>query len=448
MIQIDDLDEQQLELLHTQIQMAKQNLQLALPDVTAVGQGRPTRANTDALLKHYGITVRHNEMTKEMNIDIPGEKFSVDTEMNAKLAHVKSLARRHQLNPSDIFEHLVKIANEHSYHPVRDWLDSLVWDGQDTLQDYYNSVTLTEDNSMKQSMMRKWAMSLVAALYHPNFSCEGVLTFSGSQGQGKTIWVEELIPREFHNVWNKDAVIIDTKNKDALSKALGYWITELGEIDATFRRSDIEALKAFITEKVDVIRPPYERTANKYPRRTVFYATVNEQEFLQDRENRRFWVLQVAGFELGRINPTQFWAQIKTMYHAVVPLISTNSARQANNEWGWFMSPAERQHMQNLQSVHRSVEPVEETLSSRIMHNPLARHNNLGEWLNVTDILKRCGWYTINRRDTNIGARWLRANGHVANRNKQYCVVISVVDGGVAYLGNRKSSNTVLFPES
>ena len=428
MIQIEDLTPEELEQLASQVAMAKQNLQLTLPDMTAGGVGRPTRANTDALLKHYGITVRHNEMTKEMDIDIPGETFSVDTEMNAKLEHIKSLARKHNLTPSDLLGHLTKIANERSFHPVRDWIDAQTWDGVDRLPDYYNSIKLAEDNPMKHTIMRKWALSLVAALYHRNFSCEGVLTMQSSQGTGKTIWVEELIPREFHNIWNKDGVIIDTKNKDTLIKALGYWITELGEIDATFRRSDIEALKAFITEKVDVLRPPYAMTANKYPRRTAFYATVNEQEFLQDNENRRFWVLRVQGFDLGLMNPAQFWAQIKQQYLTVAPLIATGADRVANNEYGWFMSPAERRQMQNLQGVHRAIDPVEQTLESRISLNPLAKKLNTGEWLNATEILKKCGVYPVGKREANTAARWLRAQGFEADSIKRYCVTVSMPD--------------------
>jgi putative DNA primase/helicase len=440
-LDLSNLTPEQLSVLAEQVAQAKAQLQLVLPDTTGRGQGRPTLNNTDAVLRHYGIRVRHNEMTKEMDIDIPNTHFNTDTAQNAKLAHIKILARQHELNPSDIFEHLTRIANANSYHPVRDWIDSLQWDGRDRLADYYESVNLVHDNPMKQVMMRKWALSLVAALYHPNFSCEGVLTFSGEQGQGKTIWVEELIPRQYHNVWNKDAVIIDTKNKDTISKALGYWITELGEIDATFRRTDIEALKAFITEKVDVIRPPYERTANKYPRRTVFYATVNEQEFLQDTQNRRFWVLEVASFDLGRIDPAQFWAQMRQEYLQVAGQIGSGADRKRNGEWGWFMSPQERAQMQVLQETHKAVDPVEETMASRIITNVLARQakSGLTESLNVTEILRRCGQYPINRRETNIGARWLRRNGFKPNRQKQYDVLILAPDTAWNYGGSARS---------
>ena len=219
-IDLSGLTAEELDVLAEHLAAKKASLQLVLPDTTGRGQGRPTLNNTDAVLRHYGIRVRHNEMTKEMDIDIPNTHFNTDTAQNARLAHIKILARQHELNPSDIFEHLTRIANANSYHPVRDWIDSLQWDGRDRLADYYASVNLVHDNPMKQVMMRKWALSLVAALYHPNFSCEGVLTFSGEQGQGKTIWVEELIPRQYHNIWNKDAVIIDTKNKDTQMKAL------------------------------------------------------------------------------------------------------------------------------------------------------------------------------------------------------------------------------------
>jgi putative DNA primase/helicase len=441
-IDLSNLSPEQLIALSDQVAQAKQNLELALPDISRGGQGRPTLTNTETMLRHYAITVRHNEMTKEMDIDIPGVVFSTDTAMNAKLAHIKSLARKHELNPADIYDHLTIVANANSFHPVRDWMDTLVWDGRDRLPDYYESVQLTTPNPMKEIMMRKWALSLVAALYHPGFSCEGVLTLSGAQGLGKTIWIEELIPPEYHNVWNKDAVIIDTKNKDTVSKALGYWITELGEIDATFRRSDIEALKAFITEKVDMIRPPYERTANKYPRRTVFYATVNEQEFLQDTQNRRFWVLEVAGFDLGRIDAGQFWAQMRNQYMAIRGKIATGALRRANQEWGWFMSPDEQELMRALQDVHKVVDPVEQLLESRIILDSVTRlQAGLGEKLNVTEILRRCGQYPISKRETTIGARWLRQQGLKSDRQKRWTVVIE--SQAVPWtFGNSRNSGT------
>ena len=79
-LQIEDLTPEQLAVLEAQVVAKRQSLQLVLPDLTPRGSGKPTRANTDALLRHYDIRVRHNEMTKEMDIDIPTEHFSTDSQ--------------------------------------------------------------------------------------------------------------------------------------------------------------------------------------------------------------------------------------------------------------------------------------------------------------------------------------------------------------------------------
>jgi putative DNA primase/helicase len=259
---------------------------------------------------------------------------------------------------------------------------------------------------MKEVMMRKWALSLMGALYHPNFSCEGVLTFSGEQGKGKTIWIENLIPKEYHNEWNKDAVVIDTKNKDSISKALRYWITELGEVDATFKRSDIEALKGFITEKVDVIRNPYERKSNTYARRTVFYATVNDEEFLRDAQNRRFWVLGIKGFNHGTIDVAQFWAQIRAIYMTIKDKISSGADRDKHQEWGWFMSPNERLQMAPLQERYKTIDPIEEILERYL------EVAGEGEFLSCTEILQQCSFGTPGRQHTNIASKYLKKKGY------------------------------------
>jgi putative DNA primase/helicase len=46
---------------------------------------------------------------------------------------------------------------------------------------------------------------------------------------------------------------------------------------------------------VDKLRLPYARTDSEFQRRTVFAASVNPEEFLQDETgNLRWWVLPVT----------------------------------------------------------------------------------------------------------------------------------------------------------
>lgn len=390
--------------------------QIVFVDKTEKGYIQNTLNNFKQLLDHYDIVIKYNEMTKLTEIIFPNKIFHTDVEENVKIALLRDYAHKHGFPTSEIDNYIIVIGESNSYHPVRDYIDSQIWDGKDRLTDYYNSIVLDDDNVMKETMMRKWALSLVAALYHKQFSCEGVLTFSGEQGKGKTIWIENLIPKEYHNIWNKDAVVIDTRNKDSLSKALKFWIAELGELDATFKRSDIEALKGFITEKVDIIRNPYERKSNTYSRRTVFYATVNDEEFLRDNQNRRFWVLPIKEFVHGTIDVGQFWAQIKTIYMSIKDKIGTAADREKYQEWGWFMSPTERLQMEPLQERYKTIDPVEETLERFL------EISGEGEFMNCTEILQKCSFGMPNKTHTIIASKWLKKNNYERNWKKQYKV--------------------------
>lgn len=408
-------------------------------DLTSKKTPRPSQENAEQLFAFYNIRIRHNEMTKSTEIDIPSEYFHSDTEMNAKLAYIRNLYVKHDISDKNLDGYITAIANANSYHPVRDWIDSHTWDGVSRLELFYNSLETDPDlhidaveyEQLKETMMRKWALSAVAALYHPGFSCEGVLCLYGDQAAGKTTWFQSLLPAEYQNEWFKDAVALDVSNKDSLMKALGTWVTELGEIDATFKKSDIEALKGFITEKIDTIRPPYERVANKYSRRTVFVGTMNRQQFLQDDENRRFWPINVRRVHYADFDVGQFWAEIKQMYLRIQPLSATPRLRIENNEFGWFLTPAERLALTRVQTVFKSDDPVEELLANRVAG--LQSMPGQETWQNTTAILTACGKAYPTKAELNTAAKWLRQQRYpYMKMTKQFKVWVPPVVNGAS----------------
>jgi putative DNA primase/helicase len=407
-----------------QIQQAIQAVQaqpIVFPDVTHNMKPLNTLKNFKTVLAHYNIDIRYNDMTKDAEITMPGVPVGGALYNNAIIGHIKDLFARHQVPTGENFNQYVDaVAMENEFHPVKEWINSTVWDGRSRLQDYYDTIVLTDNNPMKEVMMRKWALSLVGALYHPNFACEGVLTFSGKQGIGKTTWIEELLPKIGKNKWNKSGCVLIMNNKDTVFKALSQWITELGELDATFRKSDIESLKAFITESVDVLRTPFDRKANKYPRKTVFYATVNDVEFLQDEENRRFWVLSVDHFNNGKLDVSQFWAEVKQIYLTFADKIIEASDRKKYNEYGWYMTPQERNQMKPLQQQFKSADPIEQRLENYIKPRNETGHQR--ENLNVTEIMERCGWDKPHKKDLNVAGKWLRNAGFEPDGTKKYDV--------------------------
>ena len=266
----------------------------------------PHEENTKALFDHYEISCRYNEMKKDLDIEIPHRTTHKDTALNAKVVMCEDMARAHKYSHTVINDHLLLIGNQNHYHPARDWISSKEWDGVDRVDELLETMD-TPDKELARTLLWRWLISGVAAVYmEEGFRSQGVLTLVGRQGLGKTRWLTSLVPERD---WVKDGVVLDARNKDSVLQAVSRWIVELGELDATFRKADVAALKAFITMEEDVLRPAYAKKMDSYQRRTIFCASVNDSDFLVDTENRRFWVIETA-----RLNPNhsidiqQLWA--------------------------------------------------------------------------------------------------------------------------------------------
>ena len=434
-----------IEELEKRLSTMKAESTLIFSELDDKGKALATEANVKQLLLFYSITVKYNEMSRDIEIVIPGFKSSGDLYRNVVIEKIMSIGVQNNLKISiDRLNGLIDmIAFNNEYHPARDWIDAQVWDGRSRLQDLYDSVVLTRDNPMKETMLRKWALSAVAALYQKQsgfqFSCEGVLTFSGRQGIGKTTWIEQLLPNVGRSIWNKGGVVLNMKDKDSLTTALSAWICELGELDATFKKSDIEALKAFITQTTDSIRPPYARKSNDYARSTIFYATVNEQQFLQDSENRRFWILEVDHFKNGHLDASQFWAEIKQIYLSVKDRCRSAAASEQSGEYGWFMTPAERAKMRPLQDLHKVINPVEEMMSRTLEANDIVAAVSW-DWHSVTEVLQRAGIPVPNKQQANDAAKWFRKHGYQEDSRHRFKSKYMVQDSaGYVYTDVLKS---------
>ena len=114
----------------------------------------------------------------------------------------------------------------------------------------------------------RWMVSCVAAVFNPDgISAHGVLVLQGDQYLGKTKWMKSLAPKELGVI--KDGITLNPSDKDSVMQCVRNWIVELGELDATFRKSDIASLKSFITSDRDVLRRPYARLESEFARRPV-----------------------------------------------------------------------------------------------------------------------------------------------------------------------------------
>ena len=180
-----------------------------------------------------------------------------------------------------------------SYHPVRDYLNSLVWDGTarlDTmLVDYLNA----DDTPLVRAMTRKHMVAAVARIMVPGTKYDYALTLSGPEGIGKTTLIKRLGMKWYSNSFSSG----DVGDKTSMEQVRSQWLIELGEL-VSIRKNTNEAFKNFLTTNVDKFRPAYARKSIEVPRQCVFWATTNERYYLKgDTGNRRFWTVYVHSWD-------------------------------------------------------------------------------------------------------------------------------------------------------
>lgn len=203
-------------------------------------------------------------------------------------------------------------------NPILEKIESVVWDKEDRLSQLYEVLGVTDE--FDKTLIKKWMWQSLTLLYNiPNsktdqsIGADGCLVFQGKRGIGKTEFFKYLC--SFAPKYFKMGAKLRFEMKDTLIEALGYWIVELGEVETTMKRTDVNDLKNFITCDEDEVRLPYGRGSRRTPRMTSFGATCNSTEFLRDDTgNRRFWVVQlnnnISRKDMYAIDVLQLWRQI------------------------------------------------------------------------------------------------------------------------------------------
>ena len=227
---------------------------------------------------------------------------------------LKSLPSREQVESSlkHVYRHNVR-------NPIVEWLNGLEWDGTDRIQTIYDILNVRD--GYEQELIRKWLLQTVALAENNErlqLAPQGVLTFMGCQGMGKTNFLTGLLPLDKHD-WVGNGAGLNVENKDNLMQLIRGWILELGEVDSTLAR-DQTRLKAVITNKKQSIRLPYDRNATDVWTHVSLCASVNDKEFLRDPTgNRRWWVIEPRGRidlrRLGTLDKEQLWAQLWKMWN-------------------------------------------------------------------------------------------------------------------------------------
>lgn len=307
-------------------------------DVDSQGNPKGTVENLRKVVDSRGVILRYNMIKKQEEIIIPNEAYSMDNLQNASYARVISFCKEVGMPTSQIGDYITYLCDQNQYNPVTTWIKSREWDGISRLGEFFDTIT-SDNKSLKELILTRWMVSAVAAAFSPHgLATRGVLVFQGEQYLGKTSWFKKLVPAELDV--RKDGYILRLDDKDNVFQCLAHWLIELGELEATFKKSDIAQLKAFIPMDRDIMRRPYARKDSSYARRTVFFASVNQKEFLFDETgNTRFWSIETKAIDYNHtIDMQQVWAEIYQLYESGEPYIMTSEEiRQINTNNEDFM---------------------------------------------------------------------------------------------------------------
>ena len=240
----------------------------------------------DPLLKG---AIRKNLLTERIDIVKPlgwYRESSTLTDVDIKYL-LLYFEQNYGLTVEKKIEDAVKvIANENRYHPVCDFLNSLVWDGTERIRFCLHHFLGADTDDYTYEALRLFLLGAISRVFTPGCKFEIMLCLVGGQGSGKSSFFRLLAVND--DWFSDDLKKLDDDN--VYRKMQGHWIIEMSEMIATANAKSIEEIKSFLSRPKETYKIPYETHPADRKRQCVFGGTSNTLDFLPlDRTgNRRF----------------------------------------------------------------------------------------------------------------------------------------------------------------
>lgn len=233
------------------------------------------------------------------------------TEITAQLAYDYSL----NTVTATVTECVRAVARRRPFHPVREWLSTLTWDGSSRVRELMFEgfgAAPSSDDELVALLGERFLLSLIARVMRPGAKVDTMLVLVGRQGAHKSTSLEALVGEMWFG-----STKLDLTNKDSFLQLRGKWLYEIGEMEG-IKRADAAVSKQWLSNKVDTYRAPYAKRAEDHRRQTVVAGTTNEDEILLDPTGyRRYWPVRVEKAKLAWIydHRNQLFAEALALYN-------------------------------------------------------------------------------------------------------------------------------------
>lgn len=230
------------------------------------------------------------------------------------------IERKYKIHSTPKCDDALRIVfGENKYHPIRQIIDRLEWDGKPRIHTFLHRWTKCDDTPYTREVSRLIFAGGIHRLYRPGCKFDDMPVLIGTrQGEGKSTLVRWLaLQDEFF------AEVTQFEGSVAIEQLSGAWICEVSELLAMTRTKEQEAVKSYLTRIKDHYREPYARRSEDRPRQCIFIGTTNKEQFLTDKTgNRRFYPVKVrsSGYEIFdheqecRAEILQCWAEAKALF--------------------------------------------------------------------------------------------------------------------------------------
>lgn len=296
---------------------------ISIMDVDRKGNYLTTVHNVKTILTHDALVkekIRKNEFTRRYKVfgETPWDKRKEERDWQ----DVDDSGLRYYLEKvygikgkETIKDGWSLVAMENRYHPVRDYLEGLVWDGTPRVETLFVDYMGAEDNKYTREVTRMALVASVARIFIPGVKYDNVLVLVGPQGCGKSTMLKKL-----GGNWFSDT-LTTMQGKEAYEQIQGFWIIEIGEL-AAMKKNEVESVKLFTSKCEDSYRAAYGHHVETYRRQCVFFGTTNTHDFLKDMTgNRRFWAVDAepekaikSVWDLSEADVDQIWAEAVQMF--------------------------------------------------------------------------------------------------------------------------------------